>query len=173
MQYGKGRKIMSLKRVDPEDAYIVNIKWSRPASYEEITASGSRHDPEGSLYMILGYYGSSHPKIFYVGKVTATYVSRRLRQPDHRKRYEWLQTQHPRHTFKVCLGEVEIVQNNVTRRRIDEIETMLIYTVHKSHPHMINKRKCFAHRVHDAYVIHNRRYRNPLPKEIHLGIFKR
>ena len=138
--------------------------------YEQIIAHGSPHDSHKWLYMILGYFGSSHPKLFYIGKVYSTYVSARLRQADHKRRYLRLRDEHSHHSFRVTLGAVEIQGGNITSQRIDQIETMLIYTASVSQP-LINERKWLTHRISGAYHIQNQGYRRPLPKEIHLGIF--
>ncbi len=59
---------VKLERVAPDYGYQVHIAWTRPIPYEMIINKGSPHDAEGWLYMILGYHGSSQPKIFYIGK---------------------------------------------------------------------------------------------------------
>jgi len=163
---------MPLREVAPEATRCVRLKWSRPAPYEQIIESGSAHDSHGWLYMILGYYGSSHPKLFYIGKVYQTHVSARLRQSDHKRRYQRLRGEHSRHSFRVSLGSVEIEGGRITAQRIDQIETMLIYTASVSQP-LINERKWLTHRISKAYHIRNQGFRRPLPTEIHLGIFTR
>lgn len=120
--------------------------------------------------MILGYFGSSHPKLFYIGKVYQSYVSTRLRQSDHKRRYLRLKSEHPRHSFQVSLGAVEFEGCRISAQRIDQIETMLIYTANETQP-LINERKWLTHRISAAYHIQNCGYRRPLPKEIHLGLF--
>jgi hypothetical protein len=164
---------MSLKAIAPDEAWHVTLNWSRPEHYDDVTSDGSRHDDDGWLYMILGYFGSSHPKIFYIGKVVQSYVSQRLRQPDHRRRYLRLSKEHPRHTFKVTLGSIQLESGNITSRRIDQIETLLIYTTRESSPHMINERKWLTNRVTSPYVINNCGFRHPLPRQINFGIFIR
>src|SRR2546426_12639464 len=109
---------MQLERVKPEHAYTAAVKWMRPVPYDKILAGGSSHDAEGWLYMILGYLRSSHPKIFYVGKVVSGCASRRLKAPDHRKRYRRLCREHRRHSFLVSLGAVKIPGGHVNRFRI-------------------------------------------------------
>lgn len=120
--------------------------------------------------MILGYYGSSHPKLFYIGKVYKNHVSARLRQADHKRRYENLVSEHPRHSFQVSLGSVEIENGKITKQRIDQIETMLIYTASASHS-LVNKNKWLTHRISTAYHVTNHGFHRPLPREIQLGIF--
>ncbi len=163
---------MPLKPVSPEAIRVANLLWTRPEPYEQVISDGTVHDASGWLYMILGYYGSSYPKLFYIGKVYQTCVSARLRQADHKRRYNRLCSEHPRHHFKVSLAAVQIDNGSITHRRIDQIETMLIYTAKESQP-LINERKWLSHRISTSYHVHNRGHCRPLPKEIRLGIFKR
>src|ERR1039458_2440082 len=115
---------MRLERIAPDYGYKVAISWSRPASYDALVSGGSPHDADGWLYMILGYHSSPHPKLFYIGKVFETHVSRRLRQADHRARYERLQSDHPRHSFRVSVGAIKLTPGHITASRIDEIESI-------------------------------------------------
>jgi hypothetical protein len=164
---------MKLERVAPTFGYTAEIRWSRPVRYSEIISRGSPHDAEGWLYMILGYHTSSRPKLFYIGKVFNSWVSRRLRQRDHRARYEQLKAAHPRHSFRVSLGAVKLARGHITAQRIDEIESILIFAAYHSLDTAINKNKWWKSGWRHPYVIHNLRYRAPLPKEIHHGVFIR
>jgi hypothetical protein len=171
---------MKLERIAPDYGYQVHISWTRPMAYDTIINKGSPHDAEGWLYMILGYHGSSHPKIFYIGKVFNSSVSRRLRQPDHRARYARLRSEHPRHSFRVSLGAVKLAYGHITAQRIDEIESILIFaTFHskrhviESSPRMINKSKWYKSGWPHPYIIQNAGSRAPLPREVHHGVFIR
>jgi hypothetical protein len=164
---------MKLQRVAPDYGYVVDITWSRPLTYSKIVTDGSRHDAEGWFYMILGYRGSSHPKLFYIGKVFEKCVSQRLRQADHRVRYEQLRSAHPRHSFRVSLGAVKLARGHITARRIDEIESILIFGAYHSRDTLINKNKWWKSGWRHPYVIRNLRSRVLLPREIHHGVFIR
>ncbi len=171
---------MKLERVAPDYGYEVEITWTRAIPYETIIKSGSSHDAEGWLYMILGYRGSSHPKIFYIGKVFESCVSERLRQRDHRARYQRLCRRHPRHSFRVSLGAVKLARGHITAHRIDQIESILIFATYHSKRHvleggaeMINKSKWFKSGWPHPYIIRNVRSRSPLPRQIHHGVFVR
>ena len=161
---------MPLKSVSSEATRNVHLLWTRPEPYEQIISDGSIHDANGWLYMILGYFGASGPKLFYIGKVYQNCVSARLRQADHKRRYTRLRAEHPRHRFEVSLAAVQIDNRRITHRGIDQIETMLIYTAKESQP-LINERKWLSHRISASYHIRNRGHCRPLPKEIRLGIF--
>jgi hypothetical protein len=122
--------------------------------------------------MILGYYSTSAPKLFYIGMVYNQHVTQRLSQPDHRQRYVRLRHDHPNHRFRVSLGAVEIENGRITRNRIDQIETILVFAHYEENQQqIINKRKWMTHRITSHYTIHNYGYRAPLYREIHLGIF--
>src|SRR6266568_8158996 len=121
---------MKLERVAPSYGYKVQITWSRPTPYDKLVSSGSRHDAEGWLYMILGYYRSPHPKLFYIGKVFQTYVSRRLRAPDHRARYYRMCHDHPRYAFRVSLGAIKLAHGHITARLVDDVESILIFAAY-------------------------------------------
>ena len=164
---------MRLERVAPDFGYRVQISWSRPASYDKIVSSGSPHDAEGWLYMILGYHRSSHPKLFYIGKVFETYVSRRLRARDHRARYYRMCHSHPRYTFRVSLGAIKLAHGHVTARLVDDVESILIFAAYHSRDTLINKSKWYKSGWKHPYVITNLRYRAPLPREVHHGVFIR
>lgn len=161
----------SYERVAAQEPWIVDIDWSRPSAYEN--AKENADDADAWLYMILGYYGSSERKIFYIGKAVNSYVKDRLRQPDHQRRQARLARAHPKHHLGVSMGKVRVRNGNITDNRIDQIETMLIYTANDIQPHVINKKKIWSLRIKEPYVIRNRGYRRPLPKEIHHGIFVR
>src|SRR2546421_4976399 len=163
---------MQIERIAPYHAFDVSISWTRPIPYDKIISDGSPRDADGWLYMILGYHRSSHPKIFYIGQVQQTSVSRRLRAPDHRARYRRLCQDHPRHSFRVSLGAVTVSDGRITERRIDHIEHILIYATYNSKPHviqrvphMINKRLWYQSGWPHPYIIRNLKYRTPLPKE--------
>jgi hypothetical protein len=164
---------MKLERIAPHYGYIVEIRWSRPTRYSKIISDGSPHDAEGWFYMILGYHGSSHPKLFYIGKVFDSWVSRRLRQRDHRARYEQLRAAHPHHLFRVSLGAVKLARGHITAQRIDEIESILIFGAYHSRDTLINKNKWWKSGWRHPYVIRNRRFRARLPAKIHHGVFIR
>ena len=166
---------MSFRRVAPEAAWKVAITWSRPISYENVINSEYTYGYDYShwLYMILGYHGSAQRKIFYVGKVYDSFVGDRLRHPDHVRRYSKLKKKYPNHKLRVSLGTIHVKNGKITKQRVDQIETMLIYTAGETQRHIINKSKLWTLRVNEHYMIDNSGYHSPLPKEIHYGIFAR
>ena len=164
---------LKLERIAPDYGYRVQISWTRPIPYDRIVRDGSPHDAEGWLYMILGYHRSPRPKLFYIGKVFQTSVSRRLRAADHRSRYYRLCSDHPRYSFRVSLGAVKLAHGHITARRIDEIESILIFGAYHSRDTLINKSKWYKSGWRHPYIIRNLRYKAPLPEEVHHGVFIR
>lgn len=164
--------VMKLKRVAAGAELIVTIDWKRPEEYERVIEYGSHYDTNAWLYRILGFSGSSRPKLFYIGKVFCSNISERLNQEDHQKRYSRLQKKYPHHKIKISAGEVKI-DGNITSKRIDHIETLSIFAARDSEPHLLNKKKVSSCTISDPYVIRNIGYRLSLPKEVHCGVFIR
>ena len=164
---------MHLRPVSPEPDWTVRINWSRPVTYENTIDEDYEYgyNQDHWLYMILGCHGASPRKIFYIGKVYNSFVGNRLQQDDHRQRYQKLRKQHPNHRLRVSLGTVHIKDGHITKQRIDQIETMLIYTVGEKLQHIINRNKLWTVGITDQYVIHNSGYHRPLPEVIQQGIF--
>jgi len=161
----------SYERLAALEPWKVEIEWTRPALYENAREYADNAD--AWLYMILGSFGSSERRIFYIGKTVNQYVKDRLSQPDHLRRYARLKRDHPRHRLLVSLGILRVKNGNITNARVDQIETMLIYTAGCREPHIMNKKKIWVLRTEEPYFIKNSGYRRPLPKEIHHGIFVR
>jgi hypothetical protein len=163
---------MSLNAVVPDYEWQVKVTWSKLEGYDRLLGSGSSADSDAWLYMILGFHLNSPPKLFYIGMVFEKEVSRRLRESDHRKRRIKIQCDYPRHQLRVSLGKVDMESGCRTYKRIDEIETLLIFAHSHSHKlHIANKRKLLTHRITEHYTIRNCGYRKPLFREIQFGMF--
>jgi len=96
-------------------------------------------------------------------------VSIRLAQPDHTHRYTDFVKDYPRHSFWVSCGIITMTNSKRTRKRVQDIETLLIHTNRSEH--FYNVRNVSEHSVTDAYHIQNYGYRYDLPRELHLGLF--
>ena len=156
-----------MKRVFDEDPWTIDIKWSRPKAYAAVVADKSGTEDDASLYSILARYRSGPRKLFYVGKTFSYFVSTRLSQRDHKARLAKFVQAHPRHSFEVSYGVIKCTK--LTRKRLGEIEQLLIYS---SDPvHSKNVRNFYDHCVSDAYHIRNNGSRCSLPKTIALGVF--
>jgi len=162
-----------LKPVLPGWEWNVKLNWSRPEHYEKIDKGGFARDKKGWFYMILGCRDSCDPEIFYIGRVFQTCVSRRLRQPDHRRRHDLLVKKYRNYLLKVSLATVKLKgKGHITFRRIVDIEKILICTACQSHQFMINRQERSSYpKTLSPYIIHNRGSRHPLPKTIFVGIF--
>jgi hypothetical protein len=153
-----------------EDAFLnVTISWSRPMLYENLISNGSSYDETAYLYMISGKYHNHPNKVFYIGKTYNQTVSNRLTQKDHKKRYDALKKEYPRHKLFVSHGNVQIHNGNVSPKRIDQIESILIYSMPGEHS--INKMNFWSHGVKNEYLLTNKGYKNNLESTIGLGVF--
>ena len=160
---------MTLQPLYEDDFWAVHIEWTRPTGYERVLEEGCRHDETANLYLIVARFGSNRPKVVYIGHTYQQWVSKRLTQRDHQNRYAAFRKNYPRHCLLVSCGLVEIVNTKITRKRIKEIEQVLIYANDEEQSQ--NLRNIYSHGVTASYRIRNCGYRCGLPKEISLGMF--
>ena len=153
------------------ESWEIEIEWKRPKKYKRVIEEGSVHDDSANLYLISARYGSANTKAIYIGKTWAQWVSKRLTQLDHKKRYAAFVKNYPRHAFYVSHGIVVINDGRLTKKRLDDIERILVYTNEPDHAH--NVRNFYEHGVTGSYEIYNRGSRCTLPKFIALGVFVR
>jgi hypothetical protein len=158
-----------MKPLYPDEYWKVDVTWSKPSAYKKIRDEGHELDEFAYLYLITAKYSSNSPKSIYIGKTYQQCVSDRLNQKDHRARYAAFVKTYPRHSFHISFGEVEISHGNITAKRIDDIERILIYSNEPEHAH--NVQNFYEHGVKGSYAITNKGYRATLPKHIMLGVF--
>ncbi len=164
---------MPVKKAFPGMFNEIEIHWSKPEIYENIIKEGSCYDNDAHFYMIIGKYDDYDPKLFYIGK-TFNYISDRLNQNDHKNRYNVLKEKYPRHKKYVSLGTVKFYSGRRTKRLIDLIESLLIFShfEFEDHNHMLNIKKVYSFNPNkNQYTIINKGYRKPLSKEVHYGVF--
>ena len=160
---------MNLEPLIISDSWEVRIKWTRPRSYERVREEGSDHDDSAYLYYIRAQFSNRRPKLLYIGKTYTQSVSIRLGQPDHRNRYDEFTRLYPIHRFTVSHGIVSVESGRITRRRIDDIERLLIYANDPSHAY--NVQNINQHGVARSYIVTNTGYRSGLPRSLLLGVF--
>ena len=158
-----------MKLLYEEDSWLVSINWSKPMIYENLIENGSYNDDDAHLYMITGKYLNNTPKLFYIGKTYNQYVTQRLTQVDHKNRYDQLCDDYPKHTLFVSHGTIEIEEGKRTKKRVAEIERILIYSMNSDHT--INQKNLFSHGVTAQYLITNKGYKSHLPSTIGIGVF--
>ena len=158
-----------MKPLLEEEPRNISIKWTRPKPYEAVFNSKCEHDDHAKLYMILRRFSDAAPKVIYIGKTWHQCVRTRLRQPDHRNRFRRFQENYPRHSFFVSYGIVSIDYGILTKKRVDEIERILIYASNPEHTE--NRCNIWTHKVTDAYLINNTGSRGSIPRKIRLGVF--
>jgi hypothetical protein len=157
-----------MKPLPDEYPRSISIEWTRPKLYESVFDDGCDHDDSAHLYMILRRYSRATPKAIYIGKTWHQCVRTRLRQKDHRLRYQRFCESYPRQRFYVSHGIVSMDEGRLTQKRVDEIERILIYA--SSLDHTENRSNIWTHKVSDAYRITNKGSRSSLPQTIFLGI---
>lgn len=154
-----------------EDYWNVQIDWSLPQEYERLLELGSPNDDLAHLYLISARYGKNEPKTIYIGQTYNQWVSKRLTQADHQSRYADFVENYSRHRLYVSHGIVTVHDGKITRKRINDIERILIYTNDPTHAHNIKNFQ--GHGVSTPYQIENRGSRCTLPRQISLGVFVR
>ncbi len=158
-----------MNKLYPEIFWEVDINWTKPYLYENFLMTGSEYDESAYIYKITGRYSGKAHKLFYIGKTYYQYVITRISQEDHKKRYKKLLKDYQKHKLYVSLGIIEMKNGNITERRIDQIESLLIYS--HDFKHLLNKQKLNELNVTEPYKIVNSGYRAPLFKEINFGIY--
>jgi len=157
-----------MKFLFEDDSWIASINWSKPVEYLKVKKFGSRYDGSPKLYKITGQYLNNPPKLLYVGKTYKQSVSRRLNQQDHIKRYDEIKDEHPKHKILISLGNIIVENGILNSKRVDEIESILIYT-HDS-DFIFNDKKLNYLPMKEQYVVRNTGYSAPFYKEIKFGI---
>lgn len=152
-----------------ELCWSAKIYWSRPIIYDNAKNFYYEANDISNLYKITGKYSKNKHTLFYVGKTYAQSVSIRLNQKDHVNRYEIIKERYPRFKLYVSFGSITLIYGKLTRKRINEIESLLIYA--HDFKNLQNKSKLFSLNVNEQYKIANIGYSFPLHKEITYGIF--
>lgn len=158
-----------MKPLYHEQYWPVEIEWSRPKSYERLIEEGSFYDDYAHLYLISARYRDYQPKLLYIGKTYSQWVTKRLTQKDHRKRYATFLENYPNHNLSVSHGVITVNNGKITPKRLSDIERILIYTNEPQHAH--NVQNYYSHGVTGSYLIENRGSKCTLPSTISLGIF--
>jgi len=118
------------------------------------------------LYMIVGHFGSSR-RVLYIGKTYRQNASYRLAQPDHVRRWKKLRRMYPRHKLTVSFGLAEFDGDRCTSKRIDEVESILIYA--NWHDRLINAKKIYRFAIRGQLRLTNSGYYKPLKRECFHG----
>lgn len=144
------------------------INWSNKRKYEDVINNGCPHDETANFYLITAQWGNRNEKIIYLGKTYHQTVLARLNSRDHKKRYEDVCVALKNHKKYVRFGTLSIQNGSITAIRVDEIESMLIFS-HKCDT-MINKSKIHRIDISNNYIIKNN-VASVLIKEIYYGLF--
>ena len=164
---------MSVKTMKILFEYVcwdAEINWSRPVLYTNAKDSWYEYD-RYYFYKITGKYSKYPPRLFYIGKTFSQSVKTRLNQKDHINRYKTIRKNYPRFEFYVNFGSIKLAYGKLTQKRIDEIESLLIYS--DDSEYLQNKTKIMSLNVKEQYIIKNKGYSAPLHREIAYGMFFR
>ena len=170
----------------------VSIVWSEPISYDNF-ANGIKDfeeidpyeiankdnndfhvtlptsDKGPNFYMILGKWGNKQYKLFYIGK-TEVPLLKRANAPDHVERRSNMHKEYKKHKLFISKGHFLMGDwRNKTKKRIDEIESLLIYV----HEPVYNKNKVIKNNVTSDYWIKNCGFYEPLYSEMYYGLIIR
>jgi len=168
---------MTLAPIYPYKIWNVSIYWSKPRKYEIVRDNETDLDARAHFYMIIGKSGRSL-KLFYIGKTYRSNVARRLRNYDHQNRARRIRKTFPAYALQVSHGILDMEHWKMrcsnrypSPKRIDQIETLLIYSnpVEES----VNARKKDAHGITDHYILTNRGNYKPLRRKVFLTIFEK
>ena len=160
-----------MKPLYPEDFWRITVHWSRPVSYERASTQGTPSDDAAHLYLISARFGDFSPKVLYIGKVFDQWIRTRLQQHDHRRRREAWQASYPRHKLLVSAGCLSVEGGRVTRKHLDAVERILIYSSVNEHTH--NVQHLYQHGVSGSYEVANTGSRSGLPRVVAVGMFYR
>ena len=169
-----------------------SIVWSEPISYDdftngieefdeidpyEIAHQGNDdfcvnlpiNDKGPNFYMILGKWGYKPYKLFYIGK-TEVPLLKRVNAPDHIERRSIMHEEYKKHKLFISKGHFLMGDwKNKTKKKIDEIESLLIYV----HEPTYNKSKVLSNNVSSDYWIKNCGSYEPLYSEMYYGLVHR
>ena len=149
------------------DDYISSsVKWTRHRRWEKGQVRAHPDERLIYLYMIVGTFGRTR-RVLYIGKTYKQTASYRLSQPDHVKRWRTLKRSYPRHKLTVSFGIPSIAEYNCTEKRIDEIESILLYA--NSDDRYLNAKKVFSITSKFHLHVRNTGYFKPLKKECYFG----
>lgn len=158
-----------MKPLYHEEYWSIRIEWSRPKEYSRFLVEPSDNEAFANLYLISARFGRNASKLLYVGQTYDQWVSRRLSQKDHKRRHSEFRENYPHHTLYVSQGIVTVHDGKLTRKRLNDIERVLIYINDPEHAH--NVQNFYTHGVSGSYHIENSGSKCTLPRIISLGVF--
>ena len=158
-----------MKLLYSDYCWTAQIYWSKLFNYDRFLINCGINEDFTFSYIIFGQYSKFSRRIFYIGKTYDQYIHTRISQKEHKIRIQTLRSKHPKFKFYICIGKLEIINGKISRKRIDQIESLLIFS--SDSDYLINKNKVFSLRLKDHYKVVNHGYHKPLPKQIILGLF--
>lgn len=155
-----------------EDLLNVEIKWSKPCSYENLKEYEPANEDYGYFYKILGKYSTKKFKLFYIGMTEVQYISRRLFNADHKKKRQNFQKDYPKHKLWLSVGIIQNIDECLNKLTIRDVESLLIYScANDNNSDISNKQNKLIHKKN--YRIVNSGFLEGMSKEIVQGLFYR
>lgn len=175
------------------DSLKAMVVWSEPIPYDEF-ARGEIDFPEfdpyeialseetddfyvnkpigdkvDNFYMILGEWGNTVSKLFYMGK-TKQSIYKRVTSADHVEKRNCMHRDYPKHKLLISSGTFYMGDfRNKTKNRINDIESLLIYANYNE-KHTYNEKNAWNHKVDSDFWIKNCGCYEPLKKELYYGL---
>jgi len=160
---------MSWRLAYPDEVSQVKIDWTKPILIESFMQKQITFKSDANFYKITGKFSNFDQKLFYIGKVYDQTVRQRMAQPDHKRRVTRLGKENPKHELLISLGSIVSKEEFKTRKRINEVESLLIYA-HWTED-MINEKKVYTCALARQLCITNTGSRSPLYRTVFYGAF--
>ncbi|MFH1121895.1 MAG: hypothetical protein V1775_18905 [Bacteroidota bacterium] len=163
----------SYRPLCPSDVTSIEISWSEPQLIQGFKDPEVEYPDNGYFYKFIGIHGKSN-RLFYIGKTYSRYVSRRIKDADHKRKQEEFHKSHPKHKLYISVGFIP-PRKKISPKFISDIENLLIYAhSNDDFKFLKNRKSIYNHHVIKNYHIINQGYLDDhmLP-EIYYGLFIR
>lgn len=146
----------------------VTIDWSVPVTHDMLNYGLATSDDSAYFYSIIGLINKEW-WVYYIGMVFSQSVSKRQKNPDHKRRLDELKMLYPEVTWHITLGTPNFNKYKIEKGLIQEIEGLLIYS--HWHEEIINKAKIDYFISENAIQITNTGFIDPFYEKIGHGVF--
>ena len=146
----------------------VTIDWSRPMTHDMLNYGMAKSDEFAYFYSIIGYVNKAWWP-YYIGMVYKQSVSERHENPDHKKKLNELKSAFPEITWHLTLGTPDIKGKRLTKKLIESVEGLLIYSNWQDE--MVNKSKINKFNSDATIEIINTGFSDPFYTKTGFGVF--
>jgi len=156
-----------LAHEDQTDLSVI-VDWSPPVTHDMLYTGLANTDDEAYLYAIIGRFEGDWWS-YYIGMTYNQSVLSRQQNQDHLDRLERLKKLHPKTIWHITLGTPSIPERRISRKLIEQIEGLLIYS--HWHEESVNEKKISTF-LSDSYIsILNTGFADPFYTEVAFGTF--